>query len=246
MPYLAEFTAIQSYISNLTTARLLWVDTEVADFQSQNPRLSLIQVLVYPQKITSKSVDILDVLDYPELIAEFIETVMVNPNIEKVFHHAKYDRRFLGKQRVQNLTCTLEMAKSIPFCYLPVPNYQLKTLALHLTPFSDIDKQEQSSDWGQRPLTSQQLNYAAMDVVYLAQIHSQLCQLQQQCCPDPATDNLSELITQYQAIQHQWKLLDSEIEHLKSRIKQAMVAQNIQQTQQFKLSTTERKTTAYN
>ncbi len=242
MPYLTDVDEIQAAIAHYSTASILWIDTEVADYQTRNPRLSLIQVLANPQDQTGESVDLLDVLAYPELASQLIEQVMVNPAIEKVFHNAKYDRKFLGKTRGQKMTCTLEMAKKIPFYRLPVSNYKLKTLALALSGFSEIDKQEQKSDWGQRPLTQQQLNYAQMDVIYLRQVHQQLLQLTQQCFPNPETENLSDLITRHQAIQQQWKLLDSEIEHLKHRIKQGMQAQEIEENHQFKLSRSERKT----
>jgi len=38
---------------------------------------------------------------------------MLNPAIEKVFHQASYDLKFLGKTKAKNVTCTLEMA--IPY-----------------------------------------------------------------------------------------------------------------------------------
>jgi ribonuclease D len=242
MSYLNQPQQIQAAIESYSTASILWVDTEVADYKTPNPRLSLIQVLADIQDDHPNSVNILDVLEYPDLVNLWIDQVMSNPKIEKVFHNAKYDRKFLGKERGKNITCTLELAKKIPFYQLPVSNYQLKTLALTLGEFTEIDKQEQKSDWGQRPLTQQQLNYANMDVIYLKVVHDKLLDLDQKCFPDPKTDNLSDLISRYQAIQQQWQLLDSEIEHLKQRIKQGMQAQEIQENEQFKLSNSERKT----
>ncbi len=242
MPYFTDLYQIQEKIAHYSTASILWIDTEVADYNTRNPRLSLIQVLADSQDCQSESVDVLDVLEYPDLAEKWIEQVMINPAIEKVFHNAKFDRKFLGKTRGKNITCTLEMAKRIPFYQLPVSNYKLKTLALTLSEFTEIDKQEQQSDWGQRPLTQQQLNYAEMDVIYLRQVHQKLLKLTQDCFPNPAEENLSDLINRYQEIQQQWQLLDSEVEHLKQRIKQGMESQNIQENNQFKLSYSERKT----
>jgi len=48
--------------------RQLWVDTEIADFLTRNPRLSLIQVLDDPSDQTGENVSILDVLDQPEVV----------------------------------------------------------------------------------------------------------------------------------------------------------------------------------
>lgn len=242
MAYLTDPSQIQAAIHNYSQASILWIDTEVADYNTRNPRLSLIQVVADFQEDSSEFVDLLDVLEYPELVEQWIEELMINPAIEKVFHNAKYDQKFLGKNRGKHITCTLEMAKKIPFYQLPVSNYQLKTLALRLTDFSEIDKQEQQSDWGQRPLTQPQLNYAKMDVIYLRQVHQKLLELNQQCFPDPITENMPDLIHRYQEILPQWQLLDSEIDHLKQRIKQGMEAQNIQENHPFKLSYSERKT----
>jgi ribonuclease D len=148
----------------------------------------------------------------------------------------------LGKKQAKTVTCTLETAKKIPYYLLPVPNYQLKTLATTLGNFSNIDKQEQSSDWGQRPLTKKQLEYAKMDLVYLANIHQHLLQLQAKSSPDPTTENLDTLATRYQEIAEQWKLLDSEITHIQERLKQAMKTQQISETDSFKLTSSQRKT----
>jgi ribonuclease D len=174
------------------------------------------------------------------MIESFIDKIMVNPAIEKVFHNASYDLKFLGKTKAQNVTCTLEMAKKLPYYLLPLPNLKLKTLVEKLCLFPPINKDEQSSDWGVRPLTTSQLNYAKMDSVYLAQVHCQLLQLTQLHNLDPVTENLTALTKRYQFIEHQWKLLNSEMEHLQERIKKAMQAQNILETESFKLSSYQR------
>jgi ribonuclease D len=241
MSYLTATESIQAVISQLSSAQILWLDTEVADYKSK-PRLSLIQVLTTPTEIKSDHLYLFDVLDKPELATLFIEKIMANPAIEKVFHNANYDLKFLGKKQAKNVTCTLEIAKKIPYYLLPVPNYQLKTLATQLGHFPPIDKQEQSSDWGQRPLTEKQLKYAQMDVVYLAQIHQHLLKLQPLASPDPTTEDLNKLATRYQEIAHQWKQLDSEITHIQDRLKQAMKTQQVDQTDHFKLSSSQRKT----
>ncbi|KKD37709.1 MAG: ribonuclease D [Limnoraphis robusta] len=241
MPYLTDTEQIKAVINQLSSAQILWIDTEVADYKSQ-PRLSLIQVLTTVNDQTDDHFYLLDVLDKTELISHFIDVIMINPAIEKVFHNANYDLKLLGKKQAKNVTCTLEIAKKIPYYLLPVPNYQLKTLATTLGNFSNIDKQEQSSDWGQRPLSKKQLEYAKMDLVYLANIHQHLLQLQAKSSPDPTTENLDTLATRYQEIAEEWKLLDSEITHIQERLKQAMKTQQIAETDSFKLTSSQRKT----
>jgi ribonuclease D len=68
---MAEFKdpgQIQAVIPNHSTASLLWVETEVADYKTRNPRLSLIQILVDTPDNRRESVDF-QRLRYPHLNA---------------------------------------------------------------------------------------------------------------------------------------------------------------------------------
>lgn len=180
MPYLTEAADICSIIVELASAKTLWLDTETADWQTSNPRISLIQVLAEPKDLTGDRAYILDVLDQPDLVADFVNQIMVNPQIEKVFHNAAYDVSFLGKGQSQNITCTWKMARKAKRTsehIRQLPNLKLKTLAEQLCHFPNVDKTEQSSNWGRRPLTEKQLQYAKMDTVYLAQVHCSLLEI---------------------------------------------------------------------
>jgi ribonuclease D len=212
------------------------MDTEVADYDTKQAKLSLIQISDHSTDLQGENVTILDVLDQPNLISELIEKIMQNPQLEKVFHNAKYDVGFLGKRKAKNVTCTLEMVQKIPYYLVPLPNFQLKTLAEELCYFPNVSKAEQKSDWGQRPLTNQQLYYAKMDVVYLTQVHLRLLHLNQLVYPDPYTEDIDSLAIRYRQIEPQWKRLDTEISHIKDRVKAAMQVQNIEEKQGFKLS----------
>lgn len=111
---------------------------------------------------------------------------MANPKIEKVFHNANYDLRFLGKKDAKNVSCTWAIARSAALeaiakkltkNSLSVTNLKLKTLASELCQFVNVDQTEQGSDWGRRPLTPKQLEYAKMDPVYLAHVHRRLIEI---------------------------------------------------------------------
>jgi ribonuclease D len=242
MPYLTAASAIHKLVNEYTKSTTLWIDTEVADFQSRRPKLSLIQVLDNPQDMSGDRVYLLDVLEQPGVVADFIDQIMLNPSIEKVFHNANYDLKFLGNKQAKNITCTWEIAKKIPYYLLPVPNYQLQTLATVLCNFNNIDKREQQSDWGKRPLSEEQIDYAYLDCIYLAQVHSQLLKLQPKVNPNPETEDLVALGNRYTQLEQQWKLLQSEFEHLQERVKKAMQAQNLAETSYCKLTSYERKT----
>ena len=167
---------------------------------------------------------------------------MLNPAVEKVFHNASYDLRFLGKKKAKNIICTYKMAKNIPYYILPLPNYKLKTLATKLCNFQDVDKEQQSSDWGQRPLNEEQIEYAYLDCIYLAQVHLGLTELMAKISPNPAKEDLLSLGERYIQIEEQLKLLKSEYEHLQERMKLAMLQQNLSETAHLKLLNYERTT----
>ncbi|MGI2904074.1 ribonuclease D [Tolypothrix sp. VBCCA 56010] len=242
MPYLTSIGEIRSIIAEYSNVPTLWIDTEVADYKSKKPRLSLIQVLDDAKDMSGDRVYLLDVLDKPDIVADFINQIMLNPSIEKVFHNASYDLKLLGNKKAKNITCTLERAKKIPYYILPLSNYQLKTLAVELCNFNNIDKQEQSSNWGKRPLSEEQIEYAYLDCIYLAQVHKRLIELSQEISPDPAKEDLISLAARYQQVEQESKLVNSEFEHLQERVKQAMQAQKLLETSDFKLTSYERET----
>lgn len=233
--YLTAPNDINEQVPLIAQATRLWMDTEVADYKSKKPRLSLIQLLVQDGPLAN-TVLMLDVLDQPELVELFISEVMSSPRIEKIFHNADYDLRFLGKASAQNVACTLKMARSLPYYLLSTTEKSLKALAEHLCGITDIDKSEQASDWGQRPLSESQLYYASLDTVYLAQVHQKLLPRVESFKVDPLTDDLATLEDRLKALEHIWKVFDSEVTSIKDRAKQAMIRQEIGETDCFKLS----------
>jgi S-DNA-T family DNA segregation ATPase FtsK/SpoIIIE len=177
MLYLTKPDEIKTAIAHFTSYPTLWLDTEIANWQTRNPKLSLIQVLANSEDKKGNSVYLLDVLNKSNLTEYFIQQIMKNSAIEKVFHNANFDLRHLGgKEQGQNITCTLKISKEITRDRLGVPNLKLKTLAAELCNFK-IEFNEQASDWGRRPLTSEQIQYATMDVVYLASVHRYLLEI---------------------------------------------------------------------
>lgn len=171
MKYLLDAAEIREQIAKFSLAKTLWLDTEIANWNTYNPRVSIIQILAESKSFTNEDVYILDVLNKDDLVTNFVNKIMANPQIEKVFHNASFDLKYLGGNQAKNITCTLKLARKINRKVLQVSNLQLKTLAKELCHFYNVDKEEQASDWGQRPLTQKQLNYAAMDTVYLAAVH---------------------------------------------------------------------------
>lgn len=179
MHYLTKDAEIYQQISQLFGSKTLWIDTEIADWNTPYPRLSLIQVLADTTDLTGESALIFDVLDKPDLVNYFISQIMVKPEIAKVFHNSAFDVKYLGGKLVQNIICTYQLSRKITREKLQVSNLKLKTLAVELCQFYNVDAEQGTSDWGIRPLTQKQLNYAAMDTVYLAAVHRRLLQIYQ-------------------------------------------------------------------
>lgn len=177
MHYLTDPAEIYQQISQLAKCKSLWLDTEIADWNTPCPRLSLIQVLANPTDLIGEFAYIFDVLDKPDISTYFISQIMVDAQIQKVFHNADFDLKYLGKNSAKNVTCTFKVAKKIGHRILQTTNLKLKTLAVELCHFSDVDKEGGASDWGKRPLCEKQLKYAAMDTVYLAAVHRRLMEL---------------------------------------------------------------------
>lgn len=174
MKYLSSESQIETTINQLSQAKSLWLDTEIADCRTRQPRLSIIQILANPLDDKGKDAIILDVLHKDSLIKLFIEKIMKDANIKKIFHNADFDLRYLGgKNNAQNITCTYRLAQKIGKNTLRTSNLKLKTLAAELCNFHIVEAQG-ASDWAQRPLSHQQIEYAKMDVVYLAHVHRRL------------------------------------------------------------------------
>ncbi len=171
MFYLTQAHEIQAFITELASCHILWLDTEVADYDTRFPKLSLIQVLAKSHDLTGDSVYILDVFNQPDVVTYFITQIMANAKIEKVFHNSNFDLKYLGGIEANNVTCTLKIARNISRKCLGTSDLKLKTLARELCNFTQVDADEGRSDWGRRPLSQKQLNYAKMDTVYLAQVH---------------------------------------------------------------------------
>jgi hypothetical protein len=170
----------------------IWIDTELADWNTPHPRLSLIQV-----RLEDGSLHVVDVLS-PEMAATYHETfaprVIAAPHIEKWAHYARFERRVLGPDVVQGLHCTFELAKALPYYRLPLRSLKLAALVHHL--FDEtIDKSYQKADWGRRPLHPEQLDYAAWDPEWCYRIHQRLQPLARSW--DSATDDPDEIQCRY-------------------------------------------------
>jgi ribonuclease D len=98
-----------------------------------------------------------------------LKKMLADPQVLKLFHFARFDiamfRRWLGVD-CKPLYCT-KIASKLVRTY--TDRHGLKDLARELLSV-DLNKEQQSSDWGASTLSEKQLAYAANDVAYLHQL----------------------------------------------------------------------------
>jgi len=102
-----------------------------------------------------------------------LKALLADPAVLKLFHYARFDVAMF--QRYLGVTCApvycTKIASKLVRTY--TDKHGLKDLVRELLKV-DLSKEQQSSDWGAKDLTEQQLAYAANDVAYLHQLKTAL------------------------------------------------------------------------
>jgi ribonuclease D len=142
------------------------VDTETLGLNPNRDRLCLIQLSAGDGNAHLVQFD--GVYEAPRLRA-----LLTDPAVLKIFHFARFDvavlQKYLGVETAP-LYCTKIVSKLVRTY---TDRHGLKDLAAELLGI-EISKQQQSSDWGAKELTQQQLAYAASDVLHLNAIKEKL------------------------------------------------------------------------
>lgn len=143
--------------------RSVAVDTETQGLSLVRDKLCLVQLSAGDGDAHIVQMD-REAYDCPNLKA-----LMNNPDVEKIFHYARFDlamlKRDLGVE-VTPVYCT-KIASALVRTY--TDGHGLKNLCKELLNI-DLSKQQQSSDWASESLSQAQLSYAASDVLYLHQL----------------------------------------------------------------------------
>ena len=99
--------------------------------------------------------------------------LLIDPDVVKIFHYARFDVGVFQKHLKTNPTpiwCT-KIASKLVRTY--TDRHGLKDLVKELLDI-DLSKQQQSSDWGAAKLSDAQLSYAASDVLHLHKLKATL------------------------------------------------------------------------
>lgn len=166
-PVLITSTAqLQDCITQLSQCDAVAIDTEFMRTDTFFPILGLVQLF------DGETCWLIDPLEVSDLGA--LATMLVNPDITKVFHSCSED---------------LEVLQHVLGC-VPQPLFDTQVAAA-MTGYGfskgyaalvdamlgiHVPKGETRSDWLKRPLRDAQLGYAASDVYYLLPVYRQLCE----------------------------------------------------------------------
>ena len=115
-------------------------------------------------------------LDRTSYDAPNLKALFTDPAVTKIFHYARFDvaviKHYLGVDTAP-LYCT-KIASKLTRTY--TDRHGLKDLVKELLGI-ELNKQQQSSDWGAHVLSDPQKQYAAQDVIYLHELKSRLDQM---------------------------------------------------------------------
>lgn len=151
----------------LALGEVIAVDTETMGLKPERDRLCVVQLS------DGGGTAHLVQLDPGRYEAPNLKRLLADPGRLKLLHYARFDlvmlRRFLGVACAP-VYCT-KIASRLARTY--TDRHGLKDLVRELLGI-ELDKAEQSSDWGAASLSEAQLRYAARDVAYLHQLRERL------------------------------------------------------------------------
>ncbi len=143
------------------------VDTETLGLRHRRDRLCVVQLSA------GDGTAHLVTFDGHDYSAPNLKKLLADKNIFKLFHFARFDLAALSLYlgvTVAPVYCT-KLASKLARTY--TEHHSLKTLCRELIGV-ELDKQQQTTDWGQLPLSPEQINYAASDVLYLHRLKERL------------------------------------------------------------------------
>ena len=143
------------------------IDTETMGLVVKRDRLCLVQI----KNNSDGKYYLVQIADkFEPKKCKNLKALLENKKILKIFHFARFDipviKQYL-KINVKNIFCT-KIASKLIRTY--TNKHGLKDLISEFLKI-DIDKKEQSSNWSNKRLTNDQIQYAINDVKYLDEIY---------------------------------------------------------------------------
>jgi ribonuclease D len=156
--------------ANIDFGKAVAVDTEAMGLNNLRDRLCLVQL--------SAGDGTAHLVQFPDrnYAAPNLKALLSNQRVDKIFHFARFDiaiiKHYLGVECTP-LYCT---RISSMLCRTFTDRHGLRDLCRDLLGV-EISKQQQSSDWGAKDLTQEQLAYAANDVLHLHALREKLTEM---------------------------------------------------------------------
>lgn len=169
-PKLFQSDLDEEMLENYKKDNRLAIDCEMMGLNPRRDRLCVVQICDSRNQFS-----IIQILP-DQKSAPRLQSLLEDPEIVKVFHFARMDLLFLNTHlgiRVNPIFCT-KIASKLSRTY--TDKHGLKDLIREF--FSEnMDKKNQSSDWGKKVLTKDQIDYAAEDVRYLISLEGILTEM---------------------------------------------------------------------
>ncbi|MDR0485021.1 MAG: HRDC domain-containing protein [Alphaproteobacteria bacterium] len=160
---------LDSYIAEMKKCEYLAIDTEFIRRSTYYPKLSLIQICFKP-----KFAIIIDCLSTLNLDV-FIDEIIYNPKIIKVFHSSKQDLEIFYYKKKSLPTNVFDTQLAVMLInFTKDISYEKMVKDLLNT---ELDKSLSTSNWLQRPLSKEQQDYASNDVLYLYEAYTAILKL---------------------------------------------------------------------
>lgn len=152
---------------NVKFGNSIAIDTEAMGLNNQRDRLCLVQL--------SAGDGDAHLVQIPtgKVVAPNLKALLTDAKVTKLFHFARFDVAILQHNLsidIKNIYCTKIASR---LCRTYTDKHSLATLCRDLLGV-ELNKQQQSTDWGNATLTKEQLVYAADDVLYLHRIRQTL------------------------------------------------------------------------
>jgi ribonuclease D len=161
--YLDTPNAVARFLTSVRDADAIALDTEGASYHRFVDRIYLLQLSTRDK---SAIIDPLPI-GTPPVLGEMLES----PDVQVVFHDADYDLRLLQQDygwHVRNIFDTRLAAQLLGIRAFGLAALLERYFGVRL------DKKHQRADWSKRPLTTDMLEYAALDTAYLLALRDRL------------------------------------------------------------------------
>lgn len=156
--------SLRQAITRWEAAGVIGVDTEANSFFAYHERMCLLQVSAEGEDWIVDPIALGDDL-------KLMVPLLANPEVVKIFHAAEFDLMILRKDLGVEVRGLFDTQVAMTLL-----KHDKTGLAALIQSYYGIElsKKEQRSNWGQRPLTREQIAYARIDTHFLVELYESL------------------------------------------------------------------------